>query len=214
MTQKLERDERLSKELRDALAGKRILLFGLEKGSAGNFLQELTEAAEQPGHTFTVLQEAEEITPEDYVILFADETGSPGAALELAASGRPAGALFMSGSCVYGTCFGTRKPREEHELGYACHTAAADRRASGLRIAENLVHRLAVEEGVHIAVARMPEHPDGMRTVEAAMQVLLYGKPGEAYNLPGKCAAQEEHSPLSPIQIVTDTKKVQALIRK
>lgn len=280
MEQELGKRRFLSEDLQKALAGKKIVLAGIENNCRRSFTQQLLQLAAQSGNSFTVSQDLREAGAEDYVLLFGcpdkdgyvkgaresgvcksgDEvsgadalctTDALPAMLAALAEKNPAAAVFVSDNCVYGKCFGKEKARKEQELGYVCHTAISDEIPSRLRFAENLAHRLAKEEGVQIAVVRMgasaggkvyaeapktiagkimhtevseagsgervymqaPESGD-MRMLEAALCVLLYGEKGGVYNLSGTDAADDDHSPLSPMQIVTDTTKAEALIRR
>lgn len=273
MEQELGRRRFLSEDLQKALAGKKIVLAGIENNCRRSFTQQLLQLAAQSGNSFTVSQDLREAGAEDYVLLFgcpdgdeyvkeSQESGAceSGEACTMRSlpemfvmltEKNPAAAVFVSDNCVYGKCFGKEKARKEQELGYVCHTAISDEIPSRLRFAENLAHRLAKEEGVQIAVVRTgaaadetvyteesetvagkimhteeseagsgervymqaPESGD-MQMLEAALCVLLYGEKGRVYNLSGTDAADDDHSPLSPMQIVTDTTKADALIRR
>lgn len=247
MEQELGKRRFLSEDLQKALAGKKIVLAGIENNCRRSFTQQLLQLAAQSGNSFTVSQDLREAGAEDYVLLFgcpdedeymkgSQESGACewGEACTMRSlpemfvmltEKNPAAAVFVSDNCVYGKCFGKEKARKEQELGYVCHTAISDEIPSRLRFAENLAHRLAKEEGVQIAVARMgagagervymeaPEAGD-MRMLEAALCVLLYGEKGGVYNLSGTNAADDDHLPLSPMKIVTDTTKADALIRR
>lgn len=260
MEQELGKRRFLSEDLQKALAGKKIVLAGIENNCRRSFTQQLLQLAAQSGNSFTVSQDLREAGVEDYVLLFgcpdgdeyvkeSQESGAceSGEACTMRSlpemfvmltEKNPAAAVFVSDNCVYGKCFGKEKARKEQELGYVCHTAISDEIPSRLRFAENLAHRLAKEEGVQIAVVRTgaaadetvyteeseagsgkrvymqaPEAGD-MRMLEAALCVLLYGEKGGVYNLSETAAADDDHSPLSPMQIVTDTTKADALIRR
>lgn len=248
----------LPEDLQRALAGKKIILAGIENNCRKSFGQQLLQLAEQSEKSFAVSWDLEKAESGDYVILFgcpdeddweaqkpedfrlqgqraADDLTVMFAVLS---KKNPAAAVFVSGNCVYGKCFGEEKARKEQDLGYVCHTAISDDLPARLRFAENLAHRLAKEEGVQIAVARIgtaagektyTEESEaglgekvhmgvsvtgGMSMPEALLRILLYGEKGEAYNLPGAELPDESHSPLSPMRIVTDTTKTETLTGK
>lgn len=248
MEQELGKRTFLSEDIQKALAGKRIVLAGIENNFRRSVSQQLLQLAAQSGDSFTVSQNLQEAGPQDYVLLFgcpdgdayvcaaqeSEARGAEGACtvhalpelLVALAQKKPAAAVFISDVCVYGKCFGKEKARKEQELGYVCHTAIPDELSSRLRFAENLAHRLAKEEGVPVAVVRAGTagktvHTEESGTVagkrmqaEAILRVLLYGKKGEAYNLPDTDLTDDGHSPLSPMQIVADTTKIEALTRR
>ena len=109
---------------------------------------------------------------------------------------------------------------KETELGHISHTGKKEISLQYMRMAEHLACRLAQEEQLHIRVARQnlrPETENLEQMLESLLQVLLYGADGEIYNLPasGKefvFEGGEEKSPLSPVEIVPHTEKIEGLI--
>ena len=102
---------------------------------------------------------------------------------------KPAGVLLISGNEVYGKSYGYRQAKKEEDLGYICHTNAADAAAQCMRMAEQFACRLAAEKNLPVRVVRM----DGNAETEAlrrlplqAMCVLMLGASGEIYNISGK----------------------------
>lgn len=67
-----------------------------------------------------------------------------------------AAAVVITDYSVFGKCFGRERTLREEELGYVCHTSAAEQSQFGMRLAEQLACRMAREDGVNIKVVRIP----------------------------------------------------------
>ena len=115
---------------------------------------------------------------------------------------KPAGVLLISGNEVYGKSYGYRQAKKEDDLGYICHTNAADAAAQCMRMAEQFACRLAAEKNLPVRVVRM----DGNAETEAlrrlplqAMRVLMLGASGEIYNISGKKDEPAAEKPKTPV---------------
>lgn len=99
-----------------------------------------------------------------------------------------AAAVVVTNYRVFGKSFGRERALCEEELGYVCHTSAAEQPKFGMRLAEQLACRMAREDGVNIKVARIPcaaqSGDSRKRLIEAVLYVLLHGEAGEIYSLP------------------------------
>lgn len=150
--------------------------------------------------------------------------------LEAVGRAKPGSILLVSGNEVYGKSFGMPHARAEEELGYVCHTNSLDVPAQCLRTEEHFACQLAREEAFPMKIARMGALPTGEAAgvlLTAAMQALIYGEDGEIYNLPGgeeyslqgdPAAVPDEGengalSPLEPLPVVTDARKLESLRR-
>lgn len=213
----------------EELEGKRIILAGYEGRQKQDFMQNLTCVSGQKGLALAVSGQLDDVCPENFVFLFADmeDGGAPEMFLKLLKQleglvrTRPAAVVLVTDIRVYGKCFGTQHPLKEDELGYVCHTSKEEIPVQCMRQAEHLACRLAKEEGVNLKVVRAGRGQTGdalWRMIEAAVKVLLRGKPGEIYNLPAqeeeKCSGLPKGgtSPLSPGPIMTDSGKVEGLV--
>lgn len=197
----------------EQLAGKRIILAGIDSQQKQRFQQSLVDKCSQMGEAFAVSEGLETAGEDDHVFLFssmerAEELDLLLGQLKLLSQKRVASAVLVSDNRVYGKLFGTAHRLTEQELGYACHTDANDRIVTNMRLAEHLAYRMA-GEGVPIRIVRMDAVQAGM--LEAAVKVLLKGISGEVYNLPAMAEAGTERSPLSPIGVMTDTSKVETI---
>ena len=207
------------------LEGKKLVVAGPESRQKQIFSRCLAQLNEEKG-AFSLGWELENAGKEDYVLLFGvtEEKDSPAVLekllgqMELLAGKKTAGAVLISDNRVYGKCFGLPHRLKEEELGYICHTSVSETDLQCMRTAEHFAHRLAAEEAVPICVARGEETQTGkgtQRMIEAALKVLLLGKPGECYNLPGDDTSaeteKEDRSPFLPVKILTDTEKTEKL---
>jgi len=99
-----------------------------------------------------------------------------------------AAAVVVTDYRVFGKIFGRERALREEELGYVCHTSAAEQPQFGMRLAEQLACRMAREDSVNIKVARIPcaaqSGDSRKRMIEAVLYVLLHGEAGEIYSLP------------------------------
>lgn len=224
--EKNEKKKRIQQLLTEQLSGKRLILGGCSGMLRDQFVQTLVQLLEQSGADIELHNNIKKAQPEDYVLLFGETTEKAeysceellalGEELQQLAQLRPAGAVFLSDYAVYGACFGAHTVRKEEELGYLSHTSAKDGSAQKLRTAEHFVCRLAREEGVRINTVRAcspADEENAQELVGATLLVMLEGKAGEIYNLPVKGTAEESepklHSPLSPMQVVPDTEKLE-----
>ena len=222
MAQEAKRRIAPDESIWEQLTGKTVVLAGNENSQKACFRQNLAHLAGRLGGRFSLSDDLSAAGSEDLVFLF----GMPQAgacrmealleALAEISVRRLSCTALVTATKVYGKQFGASHAFTEQELGYACHTSAADMALSEMRLAENLAHRLAAEEGLPIKIVRMEESPGGdcaEAMLEAAVKVLLYGVPGEAYNLPGshENAETDAASRLSPLPVRTDTRKVQSL---
>lgn len=139
--------------------------------------------------------------------------------LAFLAEKKPAGAVLLSDCLVYGKQFGTPHKYKEDELGYLSHTDQKESAFQYMRMAEHLACRLAAEEQLHIRVARQDlraETENLGEVMEVLLMLLLQGTDGEIYNLPQSgqpwtYGETEEGSPLSPLEIILDTEKADAM---
>lgn len=218
------------KKIWKELAGKRIIMAGLDGEQKNMFAENLAHICSQNGVELTVSRQFEERKPEDLVLLFGQmssiqETDVQGGfrclerlmeQLKELTKQPSSSAVLVSDCGVYGKQYGTAKKQKENELGYISHTKKEEQHLHYLRMAEHLACRLAKEENLPIKVVRQDktvEAKDLERMLESALTVLLYGENGEIYNLlTGEGEEQEMHSPLSPMRIVTDTEKISGLM--
>ena len=143
--------------------GSRIVLAGVRNSDRALFGESLGTVASQMGGAVTVSDGEEQIREGDYVLLFtrtavpdrkrkasewttkpedwnmaADDWEKTMKLLETLRSlpeKKPAGVLLISGNEVYGKSYGYRQAKKEEDLGYICHTNAADAAAQGLGMA-------------------------------------------------------------------------------
>lgn len=235
----------IKSEIWNDLQGKRIVLAGVRSGEYELFLENLARIAARPEPLFCVQEGVETVQEGDLVILFAGPQAGGEWIQELnvleqlasLAKARTGAVLLVSTSAVYGKSFGCPHLLRENDIGYVGHAERGDLAAQCLRTAEHFAYRFAQENNVPVKIARMGMQdggaasagisgaPGSVRTdilMEAAVKVLLYGAPGEAYNLPDGvgCEAQEvrgaggqTHSPLQPIPVRMDTEKLETLGR-
>lgn len=221
------------KKIWKELAGKRIIMAGLDNEQKTMFAENLAHICSQNGVELTVSRQFDDREPEDMVLLFGQmpsmqESDGQGGFRGLKylmeqlkeLTKQPASSVVLVSDCsVYGKQYGTAKKQKENELGYISHTKKEEQHLYYLRMAEHLACRLAKEENLPIKVVRQDKtvetkELEGM--LESALAVLLCGKNGEIYNLltgekeEGK--EQEMHSPLSPMEIVPDTEKIIGLM--
>lgn len=213
-----------SEILWENLSGRKIILAGISNRQKESFWQSLTYKSSQMGEAFEISDDLEHAGENDYVFLFSGMEHSSELnilleQLKVLAQKKIASAVLMSDSRVYGKLFGTEHELAEHELGYVCHTSAKEQAAAGMRMAENLAYRLA-EEGFPIRIVRMDAAHSGesltgdalTAVLESAVKVLLWGTPGDVYNLPAQMKGEAaEHSPLSPMRVVTDASKLETI---
>lgn len=231
----MEREKHLdpSEILWDKLSGKRVILAGISNHQKESFWQSLRYKSSRMGEAFEVSDDLAEAGENDYVFLFAgmgqgSELSGLLEELKILAQKKVASAVLVSDNRVYGKVFGAEHKLSEHELGYACHTSAEDQVITAMRMAEHLAWRMA-GEGAPVRIVRADDGPgcDDAKSVsggqaesgalvtvlEAAVEVLLYGTPGEVYNLPMQAKGQTRvHSPLSPMYVVTDAAKLETIL--
>lgn len=221
MAQEAERRVAQNESVWERLAGKTIILAGNENRQRECFRQNLAHLAGQMGGAFSVADDFSKARKGDAAFLFGmpcDGACRMDALFEAFEKVSALGlrAALVTANTVYGKKFGVPHLFAEQEPGYACHTSAEDMKIAEMRLAENLAHRLAKEEGLPAVIVRAEEELRGgavRPALEAAVTALLCGAPGEAYNLPGnkREAGDEERSRLKPLPVVTDTRKVQSL---
>lgn len=197
--------------------GSRIVLAGVRNNDRELFGESLGSVGSQSGGMFAVLDGEEQVREGDYVLLFArtaavdrkrkaSEWTTEAEDWKLAANDwnetlrlletlqslpekKPAGVLLVSGNEVYGKSYGYRHARTEAELGYVCHTSAADTQAQCMRMAEQFACRLAAEKKLPVRIVRIngnAETEELRRLPVQAMRVLMLGAAGEIYNISGK----------------------------
>ncbi len=143
-------------------------------------------------------------------------------------------AALVTGTEVYGKLYGKERAIREEEMGYVSHLLKEDTAPFCMRTAENLAGRLAREKGLPIKILRTVRNwedtvsdtvvAEGVagafgspiqRLIQGAVTALLLGKAGEAYNLPWEEISFEEEpesrSPLSPVIVKPDTRKLERL---
>ena len=220
----------------DHLAGRRIVLAGIQGECYTRFLENLENLAGQPGFSFEVTEGLEQVTAGDFVLLFAELSGRQDCwsqELELLnffpmlLNKAPASVLLVSGSGIYGKQYGSERFLCEDEIGYVCHTKQDELALQCLRTSEHFACRFAKEKGLPVKTARLgawPKNSDSVAGVlDAAMRVLLYGVCGEAYNLPEECISSHagaadcqdtgteenrvRYSPLQAVPLCIDAEK-------
>ncbi len=141
---------------------------------------------------------------------------------------KPEAMIFLSDSSIYGKAFRKEYLVREEDIGYLCHTDEDFQDAQCLRTLEHLCSRLARESGLNIKIARlqnpvqeaMPEVSEAVSDsdiVKTLLNVLLFGVPGEAYNVQRYRRISlelAEVSPLSPSVIMESFAKTENLRRK
>ena len=144
--------------------GSRIVLAGVRNSDRTLFGESLGTVGSQLGGTVTVADGEEQICEGDYVLLFArtaapdrkrkasewtttaddwkmaagdwEETLQLLETLQSLPEKKPVGVLLISGNEVYGKSYGYRRAKKEDDLGYVCHTNAADAAAQCMRTVE------------------------------------------------------------------------------
>ena len=209
--------------------GSRIVLAGVRNSERTFFGESLGTVGSQLGGTVTVADGAEQIREGDYVLLFArtavpdgkrkasewttkpedwktaegdwEETMELLETLQSLPEKKPAGVLLVSGNEVYGKSYGYRQAKKEDDLGYVCHTNAADAAAQCMRTAEQFACRLAAEKNLPVRIVRINRNAEAgelRRLPLQAMRVLMLGAPGEIYNISGKKGEPTAEKPKAP----------------
>ena len=208
-------------QLLERLSGARLVMAGCDGSRKQEFARNLAHMAKQNGVGLTVEEmamsagnktvmsdgtavptdsRAELPEAADYVMLFWNAEGSPGAddayaqfftlteQMELLSGTKVKSVLLVSDYSVYGKCFGGTEKKSELQLGYVSHTSAQEIPLHCMRMAEHFACRLARESGLRMKVVRAAEGLSGeaqKAMILAAVKVMLDGVDGEIYNLPG-----------------------------
>lgn len=215
----------LRKTVWEHFADDRLVLAGIKGDVYLQFLENLKNLSEQPGMSFAVEEGLEQVKAGDFVFLFSkisDASDCWGQEIELLEAfsvlqkRRPAAVLLVSGSEIYGKQYGQERALREDEIGYICHTRREEIPAQCMRTSEHFACRFAKEEGLPVKVARLGAWPADSASVaellDTAARVLLFGTPGEAYNLTDAGEGDNDrHSPLQAIPVRMNTAKAKEL---
>ena len=226
------------------LSGRRILLMGVKSSLKQSFLPNLSHMGTQMGWEFQVQEDPKEIRKGDLIFIFGlvrekryaswKELRSLLETLRLLEGSEFEAAALITGTEVYGRLYGKERTIREDEMGYVSHLLEEDTGSFCMRMAENLAGRLAREKNLPVKILRtartwedtvsdtvLAEGVAGdfgshiQQLIQGAVLALLWGKPGQAYNLPWEETSFEENSqnrsPLSPIPLKPDTEKLEQL---